>query len=686
MKTRHLALRVTLHSVIMTFVVYLFMQTLGYFRDNIIYGFSTLQGYIPTVGSFIGSYVAPPTLIFSILIYFIVLKLQKVQLRLENGEPITRELAEKTRLRLIGFSQFILAFNLIGFGAGFLVLLIATGRIKELFQPSNLIVMTSNLMGGAIYASAQTALNDNAFMRLRELLGIREINDRKLERRSTLRQFLLSAFMVVYAITYIQFNMRDVQSVQAIDREISSRVRTGQLAQEEAGPAYRKLLGENLRFFCTRVGMNVAEAAPLPWERKITDAEIQQRVFFLLALFALVTTGSVQYIVSAGMKRQIDSLKDRLKESVAGGHDLSKRLSIIRMDDIGQLTELINLMLDQFQSLVGRIAVSADETRRSAAEIDRVLKESERISGKTAASVLALGSELGKQAAESRELTTLIDSFRRAVSGVEAAAETQNQFAAETSSAMEEMASNIKSVESMTARSGELTERLNSQGESGGQAVKETAVAINEIAESATKVGDVLIVLKKIAADINLLAMNAAIEAAHAGDKGMGFAVVADEVRRLASTAAEQTKSIGVFLKTMTNKVKDGVSRSQISGKALDDLIAGMRQSSSISREISDAMKEQSSGTGSVAQNLDKVLDASRAIRERTQEQAEQTARMTSSLSKALGNFEELAQSSKVQSEEIKALEESFTRVRKEVNANLEAVKSLTAEIDKFKV
>jgi methyl-accepting chemotaxis protein len=686
MKTRRLARRVTLNSVVMTLVVYFFMQTITYFRDNIIYGLSTTRGFLETVGSFIGPYVLPPTLIFGLVIYFIVLKLQKVQERLEAGETLSRELAEKTRLRLIGFSRFILVFNLIGFAAGFVVLLIMTGRFADILRPDNLVILTSNLMGGIIYASAQTALNDTAFSRLRELLGIREINDRKKERRSTLKQFILSVCLAVYAVTFIQFNNRDMQSAQTVGFDILKQVQSGQLSKEEAVPAYRKNLGQRMYLFSTRKGMKLEEAAAIPWERKISNIDVQQRVFFLMALFALTVTAAVQVIVSSEMKRQIESLKSRIKEAVGGGRDLTKRLSIIHMDDFGELTELINLLLDQFQSVVGRIAVSADETRRSAAEIDRVLRESERISHSTSDSVLALGSELGKQAAESRALTALIESFRQAVSGVEAAAETQNQFAAETSSAMEEMASNIKSVESMTERSGQLTERLSTQGSGGGQAVKETAVAINEIAQSASKVADVLVVLKKIAADINLLAMNAAIEAAHAGDKGMGFAVVADEVRRLASTAAEQTKSIGAFLKTMTEKVRQGVSRAEASGGALDELIAGIRQSASISREISDAMKEQSSGTGSVARNLDKVLEASKAIRERTQEQADQTTRMTASLGDALRNIEELATSSKAQSDQILALEESFMQVRKEVNANLDAVKALSAEVDGFKV
>jgi len=162
--------------------------------------------------------------------------------------------------------------------------------------------------------------------------------------------------------------------------------------------------------------------------------------------------------------------------------------------------------------------------------------------------------------------------------------------------------------------------------------------------------------------------------------------VVADEVRNLASTAGVQTKTIKEILKTMEGRVRQGVEKTGASERALSALIEGIRQAASISSEIAGAMQEQSAGTRSVAQNLGQVLEASIAIRKQTGEQTRETARMADAIATSIENFETLAGDSRTRAEGIRKLESSFTATRTEMNNNLEAVRSLTAEVEGFKI
>jgi methyl-accepting chemotaxis protein len=684
MKTRRLALRVTLNSALMILGVYVVMQLVNYLRDNILLGLRGLAGLPASVLGFIGANVLPPMIVFAVLIYVLALPIQRAQGRLEAGEELSPSELEATRKRILRFSGVVLAVNLLGFAAGWVLLQVLSGQAAAMLRLDRLVILASNLAGAAVYASAQSALNNIAFAGLRDRLGIHAIGDRRREMRSTARQLFLTLLAVSYALTFLQFNVRDVMTAQSIEAEVLSRVRTGAIAPGGAAEDYRRTLALKLGAFSSRPGVDAA-AIPLPWEREIGYAEIQQRIFLLYFAFMFLVAAGIQAAVSMERRGEITALQGRVREVVAGGGDLRARLSLRSMDDFGELAELINRLLDQFSALVGGISGSAARTKEGAAAIARSLGEAEAISARSVEAFLALKAGLEAEAAESRRLRDGLGSFRSAVAKVEEAARAQDGYVMGTSAAMEEMASNIRSVEGMTRRSGELAGGLAGQGKAGGEAARGTSAAIREIDEASKKILEVTGALGKISSDTNLLAMNAAIEAAHAGDRGAGFAVVADEVRSLASNAAAQTKAIKGHISAMSEKVGRGVRQAEAGGALLSELSAGLEDAAAISSEIAAAMEEQSAGTRSVADSLAQVVDSSRAIRERMAEQGSETEAMAGAIELALKRLDELAEASRGQAESVRELRTAFAAVRAEVEGNLEASRELEAEIGRFR-
>lgn len=661
------------------------MQVFTFFKDGLLLGMTGIAALPGAVLSFMITAVIPPAVALGLLIFLFALRIQKVGERLEAGDSITPEEAERTRTRILGFSTVVLIANIVGFAAGYVLLMVLRGRAAEIVRPDRLVILVSNLAGGVIYASAQTALHDIAFADLSERLGIREIGSRKRESRSTSRQVFLTISIAVYVVTFIQFNVRDAAEFDEIGDTVLAGLVSGTIAPNDAESEYRRLLGERMGAFISRPDVDVGRV-PLPWERDDTATRREQRVFFIYALFILIVASGVQVAVSSAVGDRISAISRRVKDVLDGGGDLGIRLNIRAMDDLGEMTDLINRLLDRFHSVARDIGRAAGQTRESSRAIDRELTRSEGSATATRDAAQSLESSLQEQAVATRGFVAALRAFRDSVTLADAATDDQKGFVAETSAAMEEMAASIRSISTMTERAGALTGELAERGESGGAAVRDTRAAIDEIDAAAGEVLGVLASLNKISVDINLLAMNAAIEAAHAGEHGQGFAVVADEVRTLATNAAQRTKAIKTLIAAMGDRVRNGVQRADASGVVLTRLVEGLKESASISREIAAAAKEQAAGTSVVIGSITKAVDSAEAVGGLMNEQSRKSEGIAQSLEEVLVKLEALAESASRQSEDVRALEESFSAVRREVDANLKTVGALDAEMARFKV
>ena len=123
--------------------------------------------------------------------------------------------------------------------------------------------------------------------------------------------------------------------------DILAGVATGSIAPEDAGTAYRSLLAERLPELGARASGG-ADDVPLPWERADGAVSRQQTMFIMYAAFTLCICCAVQAIVSSSLRGQLRAIANRVRDVLDGGGDLRIRLSIRAMDDLGELTELLN--------------------------------------------------------------------------------------------------------------------------------------------------------------------------------------------------------------------------------------------------------------------------------------------------------------------------------------------------------
>ncbi|HWG58121.1 MAG TPA: methyl-accepting chemotaxis protein [Candidatus Acidoferrales bacterium] len=325
------------------------------------------------------------------------------------------------------------------------------------------------------------------------------------------------------------------------------------------------------------------------------------------------------------LQRGITDLLNTINQVARG--DLTIRGKVTN-DALGNVVDSVNFMLDNFTKLLERVRKAAIDVSSSANQI--------------------------------------LD----AADDMTAGATQQDQEITNTSSAVEELTVSMKQVSNNAEASAEAARRALDAAEQGNRAVRDTlegmqrirssvqatAKKIKSLGDRSLEISEIINVINDITEQTNLLALNAAIEAARAGEAGRGFAVVADEVRKLAEHSRSATKDIAALIKAIqaetneavvvmeegTREVEVGAGLADQAGKALEAISSVVRQSAELVQEISLASKQQVRGTEGVANAMQIISGITRQTTQGARQAASTVGNMvklSEQLNEALAQF-----------------------------------------------
>ncbi|MCC6178130.1 MAG: Tar ligand binding domain-containing protein [Chloroflexi bacterium] len=448
---------------------------------------------------------------------------------------------------------------------------------------------------------------------------------------------------------------------------------------------------------------------------------------FYLARTIATAVGQVAATAQQIARDDLPSLIDVAKALAAG--DLTKdaavkaqRVDVRSKDEIGVMAEDFNVMIDGLQETgaafaemsanlrdsIGQIRTAADGVAGASQQLGAAAGQNGQAVQQVTTAVQQVAQGAAEQAQTAQSTSQSVEQLMQAIDQVARGAQEQARAVGSASATTEQMAAGVEQVAANAQSVAAASQQTRASAEQGARAVQQTVAGMSEIQQVVSqassrveelgalgeKIGAVVETIDDIAEQTNLLALNAAIEAARAGEHGKGFAVVADEVRKLAERSQRETKAIAGLIREVQDgtrqavgameqgaqKVEEGSAQADQAGRALEEILravdATVRQVEDIATAAQD-MAERSRTVSSTMMNISAAVEEATAASEEMAASAEGVGRSIQSIAA-------VAEQSSAATEEVSASAEEMSAQVEEISAQAEELAATADQLQQL--
>ena len=359
-------------------------------------------------------------------------------------------------------------------------------------------------------------------------------------------------------------------------------------------------------------------------------ADMLRLVTFLVSASAAVILLVVGFVLSKKTVGPIKKFTAILKDISEGEGDLTRRIEINSKDEIGDMALYFNSTFEKIRELVSIVQNQSDKLSEVGVSLSSNMTETASAINQITANIQSIKGQTVNQAASVTETGSTMEHISVGIDKLNQLIGDQAKNISESSESIGTLIESIDAVAETLAKNGENIKKLSDNSESGKDALDKITAAIADVSKESESLMEISDVINAIANETNLLAMNAAIEAAHAGDSGKGFAVVADEVRKLAEGSASQTKTIESALKKITESITAVFSLSDEVVEKFNSIAQDVAVVARQEEDIRVSMEEQSQSGSRARQSIAELNDITKKVKESSSEMFEGSQQVAS--------------------------------------------------------